>query len=395
MELARIGATAKGGVCRLTLTDLDRQARDQVIEWGRQAGMTITIDRIGNCFMRRPGRDASLPPVMTGSHIDTQPTGGKFDGNYGVLAGLEVVRTLNDLGVETQAPIEVAFWTNEEGSRFVPVMMGSGVFAKAFTLEHAYAATDTEGKTVLAELQRIGYVGAQEPGDHPVGAYFEAHIEQGPVLEDNDTTIGVVQGVLGIRWFDCTVTGMEAHAGPTPMGLRKDALQGALQIMQEVVACALRHQPHGRGTVGMVQVHPNSRNVIPGQVKFSVDLRNATDDLVDRMAAEVSECAARIGRERQLDVRMELVSSYPAQVFHADCVAAVARAAARLGYSNMPAVSGAGHDAVYLAKLAPTGMIFIPCKDGISHNEVEDAKAEHIAAGCNVLLHAMLERAGT
>jgi N-carbamoyl-L-amino-acid hydrolase len=395
MELARIGATPKGGVCRLTLTDLDKQARDLVIEWGRQAGMSITVDRIGNCFMRRSGRDDSLPPVMTGSHIDTQPTGGKFDGNYGVLAGLEVVRTLNDLGVQTRSPIEVAFWTNEEGSRFVPVMMGSGVFAKAFSLEHAYAATDTEGKTVLAELQRIGYVGAQEPGDHPVGAYFEAHIEQGPVLEDNDTTIGVVQGVLGIRWFDCTVTGMEAHAGPTPMALRKDALQGALQIMQEVVACALRHQPHGRGTVGMVQVHPNSRNVIPGQVKFSVDLRNATDELVDRMAAEVSECAARVGRERGLDVRMQLVSSYPAQAFHADCVAAVARAAAKLGYSNMPAVSGAGHDAVYLAKLAPTGMIFIPCKDGISHNEVEDAKAEHIAAGCNVLLHAMLERAGT
>jgi N-carbamoyl-L-amino-acid hydrolase len=395
MELARIGGTPKGGVCRLTLTDLDKQARDQVIAWARAAGMSITIDRIGNVFMRRPGRDDSLPPIMTGSHIDTQPTGGKFDGNYGVLAGLEVVRTLNDLAVQTQAPIEVAFWTNEEGSRFVPVMMGSGVFAKAFSLEHAYAATDTEGKSVLSELQRIGYVGEQEPGDHPVGAYFEAHIEQGPVLEDNDTTIGVVQGVLGIRWFDCTVTGMEAHAGPTPMALRKDALQAALTIMQEVVAAALRHQPHGRGTVGMVQVHPNSRNVIPGQVKFSIDLRNATDELVDAMAAEVRACAERIARQTGLEIRMDLVSSYPAQAFHADCVAAVANAAARLGYSHMPTVSGAGHDAVYVAKLAPTGMIFIPCKDGISHNEVEDAKAEHIAAGCNVLLHAMLERAGT
>jgi N-carbamoyl-L-amino-acid hydrolase len=395
MELARIGATAKGGVCRLTLTDLDKQARDHVIAWARQAGMTVTIDKIGNCFMRRPGRNNSLPPIMTGSHIDTQPTGGKFDGNYGVLAGLEVVRTLNDLGVETEAPIEVAFWTNEEGSRFVPVMMGSGVFAKAFTLEHAYAATDTDGKSVKAELQRIGYVGPQEPGDHPIGAYFEAHIEQGPVLEDNDKTIGVVQGVLGIRWFDCTVTGMEAHAGPTPMALRKDALQVALRIMQEVVASALRHQPHGRGTVGMVQVHPNSRNVIPGQVKFSIDLRNATDDLVDRMASEAGEFAARLAQESKLDVKMELVSSYPAQVFHADCVDAVARAATKLGYSNMPAVSGAGHDAVYMSKLAPTGMIFIPCKDGISHNEIEDARADHVAAGCNVLLHAILERAGT
>jgi beta-ureidopropionase / N-carbamoyl-L-amino-acid hydrolase len=395
MELAKIGATPKGGVCRLTLTDLDKQGRDLVIGWARDAGMRVTIDKIGNGFMRRAGRNNSLPPIMTGSHIDTQPTGGKFDGNYGVLAGIEVVRTLNDLGIETEAPIEVAFWTNEEGSRFVPVMMGSGVFAKAFTLEHAYAATDTEGKSVKGELARIGYIGEQEPGDHPIGAYFETHIEQGPVLEDNDTTIGVVQGVLGIRWFDCTVTGMEAHAGPTPMALRKDALQAATYLMQEVVACALRHAPHGRGTVGMVQVHPNSRNVIPGRVKFSIDLRNASDALVDQMADEVKAYAAKLGQDAGLDIQIELVSSYPAQVFHSDCIDAVARAAKKLGYSSMPAVSGAGHDAVYMARLAPSGMIFIPCKDGISHNEIEDAKPEHITAGCNVLLHAMLERAGS
>ena len=394
MELAKIGATPKGGVCRLTLTDLDKQGRDLVLAWAKQADMTVTIDKIGNGFMRRAGRNNALPPIMTGSHIDTQPTGGKFDGNYGVLAGLEVVRTLNDHGITTEAPIEIAFWTNEEGSRFVPVMMGSGVFAKAFTLEHAYAATDTEGKSVKGELERIGYIGTQEPGDHPIGAYFETHIEQGPVLEDNDTTIGVVQGVLGIRWFDCTVTGMEAHAGPTPMAVRKDAMQVATHIMQETVAAALRHTPHGRGTVGMVQVHPNSRNVIPGRVKFSIDLRNATDALVDQMADEVKAFAADMALKSGLEVKIELVSSYPAQVFHSDCVEAVARAAAKLGYSNMPAVSGAGHDAVYMAKLAPSGMIFIPCKDGISHNEIEDAKPEHITAGCNVLLHAMLERAG-
>lgn len=395
MELAKIGATPKGGVCRLTLTDLDKQGRDLVLGWARDAGMEITIDKIGNGFMRRPGRNNSLPPIVTGSHIDTQPTGGKFDGNYGVLAGIEVVRTLNDHGVQTEAPIEVAFWTNEEGSRFVPVMMGSGVFAKAFTLEHAYAATDTEGKSVGEELKRIGYIGNQEPGDHPIGAYFETHIEQGPVLEDNDVTIGVVSGVLGIRWFDCTVTGMEAHAGPTPMALRRDAMQVSARIMQEVVAAALRHTPHGRGTVGMVQVFPNSRNVIPGRVKFSIDLRNATDALVDQMADEVKAFAAKAALESGLEVKIELVSSYPAQIFHADCVDAVGRAAKKLGYSNMPAVSGAGHDAVYIAKLAPSGMIFIPCKDGISHNEIEDAKSEHITAGCNVLLHAMLERAGT
>jgi len=394
MELARIGATSKGGVCRLTLTDLDQQGRDLVTGWARAAGMTVSIDRIGNVFMRRPGRNPALAPVVTGSHIDTQPTGGKFDGNYGVLAGIEVVRTLNDHGIQTQAPIEVVFWTNEEGSRFVPVMMGSGVFAGAFTLEHAYAATDTEGKSVRGELERIGYLGTEEPGAHPIGAYFETHIEQGPVLEDHDTTIGVVTGVLGIRWYDCTVTGMEAHAGPTPMALRRDALQVAARLMQEVVACAHRHPPHGRGTVGMVHVHPNSRNVIPGRVKFSIDLRNASDALCEAMDADIRAVAARLSTETGLPIAIEQVSGYPAQAFHADCIDAVARAARALGYSSMPVVSGAGHDAVYMARLAPAGMIFVPCKDGISHNEIEDAKPEHISAGANVLLHAMLERAG-
>jgi len=394
MELAQIGGTPKGGVCRLALTDLDRQGRDLVTRWAREAGMAVTIDKIGNVFMRRPGRNNSLPPVMTGSHIDTQPTGGKFDGNYGVLAGVEVVRTLNDHGIETEAPIEVAFWTNEEGSRFVPVMMGSGVFAKAFTLEHAYAARDTEGKSVREELERIGYIGDEEPGDHPIGAYFEAHIEQGPVLEDAKVTIGVVHGVLGIRWFDCTVTGTEAHAGPTPMALRRDALQVATLIMQDVVASALRHGPHGRGTVGMVQVHPNSRNVIPGQVRFSIDLRNSTDALVDEQVSEVRALAARLSVETGMQIQFELVSSYAAQPFDSGCINAVQSAAQQLGLSHMPVVSGAGHDAIYAGQLAPAGMIFIPCKDGISHNEIEDAKPEHVAAGCNVLLHAMLERAG-
>ncbi|MET0210826.1 MAG: Zn-dependent hydrolase [Burkholderiaceae bacterium] len=395
MSLAQIGATEKGGVCRLALTELDRQGRDLVTRWAREAGMSVTVDQIGNVFMRREGSDPSLPPIVTGSHIDTQPTGGKFDGNYGVLAGLEVIRTLNDHGVRTRAPLEVVFWTNEEGSRFVPVMMGSGVFAKAFTLEHAYAAVDTDGKRVCDELERIGYVGDQVPGDHPIGAYFETHIEQGPVLEDHDTTIGIVTGVLGIRWYDCIVTGMEAHAGPTPMALRQDALQVATRLMQEVVACAHRHPPHGRGTVGMVQVHPNSRNVIPGRVKFSIDLRNANDALCDAMDADIRGVAAALAAESGLTFEIQQVSAYPAQPFHEDCIRAVAAAAQSLGYSCMPVVSGAGHDAVYMARLAPAGMIFIPCKDGISHNEIEDAKPEHLEAGCNVLLRAMLERAGT
>jgi N-carbamoyl-L-amino-acid hydrolase len=343
--------------------------------------------------MRREGKDNSLPPIVSGSHIDTQPTGGKFDGNYGVLSALEVVRTLNDYNIQTEAPIEVAFWTNEEGSRFVPVMMGSGVFCGAFTLEHAYAAKDVDGKSVIDELSRIGYVGDQVPGQHPIGAYFEAHIEQGPVLEDADKVIGVVPAVLGLSWYDCVVTGMEAHAGPTPMHLRKDALQVATRIMQEVVNIGNRYPPYGRGTVGMVQVFPNSRNVIPGEVKFSVDLRNVNGELLDKMHAEILAYVDKASADTGLSVKIERVSYYPPCPFHPDCVDAVRAATAKLGYSTMDVVSGAGHDAIYTARLAPSGMIFVPCKDGISHNEIEDAKQEHLEAGCNVLLHAMLERA--
>jgi N-carbamoyl-L-amino-acid hydrolase len=393
MDLARIGATDKGGVKRLALTDLDRQGRDLVVQWGREAGLSITIDKIGNVFMRREGANPALPPIVTGSHIDTQPTGGKFDGNYGVLAGLEVVRTLNDLDIRTEAPIEVAFWTNEEGSRFVPVMMGSGVFCGAFSLETAYAARDVDGRSVGEELQRIGYQGEETPGAHPIGAYFETHIEQGPVLEDADKVIGVVPAVMGLSWYDCTVEGMEAHAGPTPMQLRRDALQVATRIMQETVAIANRYPPYGRGTVGMVQVFPNSRNVIPGRVKFSIDLRNVNEELLDTMHGEITAFTERMRVETGLGVQLERVSYYPPCPFHPDCVDAVRKAAAKLGYSTMDVVSGAGHDAIYVARLAPAGMIFVPCKDGISHNEIEDAQPAHLEAGCNVLLHAMLERA--
>ncbi|MFL6631125.1 MAG: Zn-dependent hydrolase [Massilia sp.] len=394
MELAQIGATDKGGVKRLALTDLDRRGRDLVVQWARAEGLAVTVDKIGNVFMRREGTNPDLSPVVTGSHIDTQPTGGKFDGNYGVLAGLEVVRTLNERGIRTEAPIEVAFWTNEEGSRFVPVMMGSGVFCGAFSLETAYAARDVDGNSVGDELQRIGYAGDQVPGDHPIGAYFEAHIEQGPVLEDADTVIGVVPAVMGLSWYDCTVTGMEAHAGPTPMHLRRDALQVATTIMQETVAIANRYPPYGRGTVGMVQVFPNSRNVIPGHVKFSIDLRNVTDDLLNTMHGEIEAFVERTRRETGLAIDLQRVSYYPPCPFHPDCVGAVRAATEKLGYSTMDVVSGAGHDAIYVARLAPAGMIFVPCKDGISHNEIEDAQPGHLEAGCNVLLHAMLERAG-
>jgi N-carbamoyl-L-amino-acid hydrolase len=393
MTLAQIGATDKGGVKRLALTDLDKQGRELVVSWARELGMSVVVDQIGNTFMRRKGKNDALPPIMCGSHIDTQPTGGKFDGNYGVLAGLEVVRTLNAQNIQTEAPIEVAFWTNEEGSRFVPVMMGSGVFANAFSLDHAWSAKDVDGKTVKGELERIGFVGPQKPGDHPVGAYFEAHIEQGPVLEDADVTIGVVTGCLGQRWYDCEVTGMEAHAGPTPMALRKDALQVATKIMQETVATALRYPPYGRGTNGFVQVHPNSRNVIPGRVKFSIDLRNVDDDTLNKMDADIRAFVKKTADETKLEITIEQVSYFPPCPFEQGCVGAVREGAKTLGYSVMDCVSGAGHDAIYVARLAPAGMIFVPCKDGISHNEIEDAKPEHLEAGCNVLLHAMLDRA--
>jgi N-carbamoyl-L-amino-acid hydrolase len=398
MTLAEIGATPKGGVCRLALGDLDRRARELVLDWARAAGCTVRVDAIGNLFMRRAGRRDDLPAVATGSHIDTQPNGGKFDGNYGVLAGIEVLRTLDQHGVQTEAPLEVCIWTNEEGSRFVPVMMGSGVYAGAFSLEHALSATDREGTSVRDALAAIGQAGsapaAVADGAPRFGAYFEAHIEQGPVLEHARTTIGVVTGALGQRWYDVTVTGMEAHAGPTPMALRRDALQGAAQLVQEVVAIAQRHAPDGRGTVGWIDVFPNSRNVIPGRVRFTVDFRHAHDDALLAMDAALRAAAATVASQRGLRVEVEQVVYFAPTAFDPQLVAAVRSGAQRGGFSHLDIVSGAGHDAVYVARVAPAAMIFVPCKDGISHNEIEDARPEHLAAGANVLLHAMLERAG-
>jgi beta-ureidopropionase / N-carbamoyl-L-amino-acid hydrolase len=393
MDLASIGATPLGGVRRITLTDLDRQGRDRVVEWFRAAGLEVRVDAIGNIFGRRAGRDPSRAPVVAGSHIDTQPSGGKFDGAYGVLAGLEVVRTLNDRGVHTDAPIEVAAWTNEEGSRFTPVMMGSGVFAGAFSLEHALGRTDTEGKTVGDELARIGYAGSAPLGT-PVGAYFEAHIEQGPILEETYHTIGIVTGALGQRWFDVTVTGMNAHAGPTPMNLRKDALLAASRLVGEVNRIALGEAPHGRGTVGFMQVSPNSRNVVPGEVRFSVDFRHPDDAGLKSMEGKLRAAGAHVQGECNVGVRVEEVVYFPPCRFDTQCVAAVRAGAQAGGYPAIEIVSGAGHDAVYVARVAPTAMIFVPCREGISHNELEDAKPEHLSAGCNVLLHAMLSRAG-
>ena len=393
MELAKIGATAKGGVRRLALSDLDGQARDLFIGWCKAAGCSVSVDGIGNIFARRPGKDDRLPPIITGSHIDTQPSGGKFDGNYGVMAGLEVVRTLNDHGVQTQAPVEVAVWTNEEGSRFTPVMMGSGVFIGAFPLESTLQRADLDGITVAQALKSIGYAGETPVGGRPVGAYFEAHIEQGPILEDTNNVLGVVIGALGLRWYDVVVTGQDAHAGPTPMRLRHDALVAASKMVVEINALAHRHQPDGRTTVGFMQVKPNSRNVIPGEVRFSVDLRHAEEAMLEQMEGEMRALCERLARDGNTSATVERVANYPACKFDAGCVSAVRDAARKLGLRHMDIVSGAGHDAIFMARIAPTSMIFVPCEGGVSHNETENAKPEDLAAGCNVLLDVVLERA--
>ncbi len=392
MEMAKIGATAKGGSKRLALTDLDKQGRDLFVRWCKEAGCTITIDRMGNIFARRPGRRADLPPVVTGSHLDTQPTGGKFDGVYGVLAGLEVIRTLNDLNYETDAPLEVAVWTNEEGARFAPAMVASGVFAGVFTEEYGLSRADLDGKMIGDELKRIGYFGDQKVGGRPFKAFFEAHIEQGPILESECKTIGVVQGIQGIRWFDVTVTGRESHAGTTPMNRRKDALLGAARIIDRINRIALDHPP-GVATVGLVQVSPNSRNTIPGTVFFSVDLRHPQDEALAAMKAQLEALVKDQGTALGLEAECKEIWWSPAVHYHEDCIAAVRDAAEALGYAHRDIVSGAGHDAGYISRVAPVGMIFVPCAEGISHNEVESATPEDLAAGCNVLLRAMLAQA--
>ena len=393
MELAKIGATEKGGVCRLALTDLDRQARDLFRQWCEAAGCSLTVDKMGNIFARRPGKDNSLPPVMTGSHIDTQPTGGKFDGNYGVMSGLEVIRTLNDFNYETTRPIEVVVWTNEEGSRFAPALVASGVFAGVFDLDYGLSRKDVDGKSMGEELARIGYAGETTCGGRPIAAFFEAHIEQGPILEAEGKTIGVVQGVQGIRWYEITVTGQEAHAGPTPMPRRKDALLGASRMVNAINRIGLAHAPNACATVGMLQVSPNSRNVIPGKVFLTIDFRHPDAEVLKSMGAEGKAECEKIAAEIGLELDFKEIWYSPPVKFADECVAAVAKAAEDLGFSNRAIISGAGHDAVYLSRVAPTGMIFVPCKDGISHNEIEDAKQDELAAGCDVLLRAIIERA--
>ncbi len=393
MQMAKIGATEKGGCCRLALTDLDKEARDLYVKWCKEAGCSIRIDKMGNVFARRDGEDNSLPPVMTGSHIDTQPTGGRFDGVYGVMAGLEVIRALNDLGVKTKHPIETSIWTNEEGSRFAPAMVASGVFAGVYELEYGLSREDADGKTMGEELERIGYAGPDDVGGRDVHAFFEVHIEQGPILEEEDTTIGVVTDGQGQRWYELTFNGVESHAGPTPMNRRKDALLGTARVIELVNKIGLENAPVACATVGMVNVHPNSRNVIPGKVFSTIDFRHPKDDVLAGMDKAMRDGVDAIAKELGLTYELEQIFYYAPIPFDEGCVSAVRDASEECGYSHRDIVAGAGHDACYLSKVAPAAMVFVPCIGGISHNEIEDAKPEWITAGANVLMGAMVSRA--
>jgi N-carbamoyl-L-amino-acid hydrolase len=393
MGFAEIGATAKGGVRRLTLTDVDRRGRERFRIECEAAGLTVRVDEIGNMFARRPGRDPARLPVLLGSHLDSQPSGGKFDGALGVLAGLEVMRSLNDLGIVTEAPVELINWTDEEGSRFGHSLMGSGVWAGVFSKEKAYALTDSEGVNVENALDTIGYRGPEPAKPFPADAYFELHIEQGPILEREGKKIGIVTGAQSQVWYDAVVTGQDSHAGTTPPLARKDALVCAARIIDLVDRMMRARGENGRGTVGQLLVFPNSRNVIPGEVRFSVEFRHPDDAELDRLHAQFPREAGFLARDCGVKLELTELFKIPAQPFDPACVDLVRQAASRLSFSAREIVSGAGHDAVYVARHIPTAMIFTPCKDGLSHNEAESIEPEEAEAGCQVLFEAVLARA--
>ena len=394
MDMAKIGATKKGGSCRLALTDEDRRGRDLFVEWCEEAGCKITVDQIGNIFARRPGKDSGAPPVVMGSHLDTQPTGGRFDGVYGVLTGLEVIRTLNDNGIETQHPIEVVSWTNEEGSRFAPPMLASGVFSGIYDLDFALSRRDIDDKIFGEELKSIGYAGVEPVGRRPMHAYLEVHIEQGPVLVEEQQMIGIVTDAQGQRWYELVLVGKESHAGPTPMDRRHDALLGAARVIEMVNRIGQENAPNACSTVGMIDSYPNSRNVIPGRVFLTIDLRHPDDSVLSEMCRMVEKEIEKIAMAGALGFELEEIFYFAPIKFDSTCVNAVRAATARLGYSSREMVTGAGHDACFVANVAPTSMIFIPCIGGVSHNEEEDIEPEWASAGGNVMLHAVLEKAG-
>ncbi len=393
MEMAKIGPGIAGGNNRQTVTDEDAVGRTLFQKWCDEAGCSMGVDEMGTMFMRREGTDPEALPVYVGSHLDTQPTGGKYDGVLGVLGGLEIVRTLNDLGIRTKHPIVIVNWTNEEGTRFAPAMLASGVFAGRHELDWAYDRTDASGKKFGDELARIGWKGEEKVGARDMHAFFELHIEQGPILEAEGVDIGVVTHGQGLRWIECTVTGKESHTGSTPMSMRKNAGRGLALVTELVHEIAMANQPNAVGAIGHIDVYPNSRNIIPGKVVFTVDMRTHILDKLNAMVAEFNERAPKLCEEIGVQFSCEIVGQFDPPEFDVGCVAAVRNAAERLGYSHMDIVSGAGHDACWVNNVAPTAMVMCPCVDGLSHNEAEDISKEWATAGADVLFHAVVETA--
>ena len=392
-EIAKIGPGVRGGNNRQTLTDADGEGRRLFQKWCEAAGMSVTVDSMGTMFAQRPGEDDSLPPVMVGSHLDTQPTGGRYDGVLGVLGGLEIIRTLNDLGIKTRHPIEVVNWTNEEGTRFAPAMLASGVFAGVIDQDYAYGRQDADGLTFGEELERIGFKGKESAGDRKLRAFFELHIEQGPILEDEGLDIGVVGHGQGLWWLQVTLTGKESHTGSTPMPSRKNAGLGMARITDLVHTIAMANQPAAVGAIGHCDVYPNSRNVIPGKVVFTIDFRSPDQSILDAMKVRLEAEAPKIAAELGLGIEIEIAGHFDPVTFDKDCVKAVRDAAERLGYSHRDIVSGAGHDACWINRVAPTAMVMCPCVDGLSHNEDENISKEWSTAGAEVLFHAVVETA--
>jgi N-carbamoyl-L-amino-acid hydrolase len=393
MEMAEIGPGVAGGNNRQTLTDEDSEGRHLFQSWCEAAGCTMGVDEIGNMFARREGTDPDALPVYVGSHLDTQPTGGKYDGVLGVLGGLEIIRTLNDLEINTKHPIVVTNWTNEEGTRFAPAMLASGVFAGKHTLDWANDRVDSDGKRFGDELERIGWKGSEKVGARKMHAMFELHIEQGPILEAENKDIGVVTHGQGLRWIECTITGKESHTGSTPMHMRKNAGRGLALLTELVHEIAMANQPGAVGAIGMIDVYPNSRNVIPGKVVFTVDMRTHLLDKLNAMVAEFNARAPKLCEDIGVEFSCEIIGQFDPPAFDEGCVGAVRAAAERLGYSHMDIISGAGHDACWINDLYPTAMVMCPCMDGLSHHEAEEISQEWATAGADVLMHAVVETA--
>jgi len=393
MDMAKIGPGVAGGNNRQTLTDEDGEGRALFQQWCEDAGCSMGLDQMGNMFARREGTDPDALPVYVGSHLDTQPTGGKYDGVLGVLGGLEILRTLNDMDIKTKHPIVATNWTNEEGTRFAPAMLASGVFGGVHTQEWAYDRVDAEGKKFGDELARIGWRGDEQVGARKMHAFFELHIEQGPILEAEGKDIGVVTHGQGLSWTEVTITGRDSHTGSTPMPMRKNAGLGMAKVLELVDEIAWSHAPHAVGAAGHIDVYPNSRNVIPGKVVFTVDFRSPDISVIEDMEARLKIGATKICEDMGLDITFEKTGGFDPVEFDEGCVSAVRNAAERMGYSHMNLISGAGHDACWINGVAPTAMVMCPCVDGLSHNEAEEISKEWAAAGADVLMQAVVETA--